>query len=214
MKQVRPTHLLHLAWCASPGNFWGTLENLRWLKTTVALFEAFAEQGGKRAVGVGTCAEYAWNSDGQPLSETCSPTVPSTLYGRAKLTACHFLSTLNAAGLFSSAWARLFFLYGPGGHCNRMPGAIIASLLNGQPALCSSGVQLRDYLYITDAAAALVALLNSGVEGPGQCSIRAVGKNPRYRAGDIKDPERPGPAESWQHLQTRLTTIHLRLSPT
>ena len=225
MKQVRPTHLLHLAWCASPGNFWGTLENLRWLKTTVALFEAFAEQGGKRAVGVGTCAEYAWNSDGQPLSETCSPTVPSTLYGRAKLTACHFLSTLNAAGLFSSAWARLFFLYGPGGHCNRMPGAIIASLLNGQPALCSSGVQLRDYLYITDAAAALVALLNSGVEGPvnvasgqsvrildiAQETSRILNGQDLLKVGALADSTHNNPSEIVADI-TRLTD-EVRMTP-
>ena len=166
LNHVKPTHLLHLAWCASPGNFWETPENLKWLKATMALFQAFAEHGGKRAVGVGTCAEYAWNGPVGPLSELHSPTVLSTLYGRAKLSACHFLESLNAAGLFSSAWARLFFLYGPGGHGSRMPGAIIEPLLKRQPALCSSGVQLRDYLYVTDAATALVAILDSNVEGP------------------------------------------------
>jgi nucleoside-diphosphate-sugar epimerase len=66
----------------------------------------------------------------------------------------------------SAAWARLFFLYGPFEDSNRLVASVIRSLLKSQPALCSSGNQQRDFLYVEDAASALVALLNSDVRGP------------------------------------------------
>jgi nucleoside-diphosphate-sugar epimerase len=43
--------------------------------------------------------------------------------------------------------------------------SIIRSILQDQPALCSHGEQVRDFLYIRDAADALVALLDSDVTG-------------------------------------------------
>jgi UDP-glucose 4-epimerase len=39
-------------------------------------------------------------------------------------------------------------------------------LLRGEEALCSHGRQVRDFLYVKDAASALVALSGSGVTGP------------------------------------------------
>jgi nucleoside-diphosphate-sugar epimerase len=44
--------------------------------------------------------------------------------------------------------------------------SVICSLLKKEPARCSEGNQQRDFLFIEDAAAALVALLNSDVRGP------------------------------------------------
>ena len=164
VRWVRPTHLLHLAWCADPVDFWHTPDNLHWLHATNRLVEAFTKYEGQRVVGVGSCAEYEW-ADDTYCHELSSPTNPATLYGHAKLTAGRRLETLAAAGQVSSAWARLFFLYGPGAHERRLPGSVIGPLLEGLPAPCSSGVQIRDYMFIDDAAAAIVATLDSAVEG-------------------------------------------------
>jgi nucleoside-diphosphate-sugar epimerase len=65
----------------------------------------------------------------------------------------------------SSAWGRLFFLYGPYEYEERLVASIIRSILQRQPALCSHGEQLRDFLFVGDAADALVALLDSEVTG-------------------------------------------------
>src|SRR4030095_8673191 len=46
--RLAPTHLLHLGWNAKPGLFWTSLENLRWVAASLALYVAFAE-------GRGTC---------------------------------------------------------------------------------------------------------------------------------------------------------------
>ena len=42
---------------------------------------------------------------------------------------------------------------------------MIRSLILGEPARCSHGRQIRDYMYSLDVAEALVALLGSEVEG-------------------------------------------------
>src|SRR5262249_47292497 len=57
---VRPTHLLHLAWIATPGAYWTSPENERWTDASAHLLRRFAEQGGRRAVGAGRRARYDW----------------------------------------------------------------------------------------------------------------------------------------------------------
>ena len=56
---LRPTHLLHLAWVTMPDVYRYAPENLDWLNASLALVRSFAEHGGQRFVGVGSCAEYA-----------------------------------------------------------------------------------------------------------------------------------------------------------
>lgn len=162
LASIRPTHLLHLAWCTQPGSFGSSPENLLWLERTIQLFRAFRETGGKRIVATGSCFEYQWSEEECHERETA--THPSTIYGLAKLSAANYLEALGRVGL-STAWARLFFLYGPGASEQRMPGVVISSLRIGQPALCSDGQQWRDFLHIEDASEALVRLVDSDVTG-------------------------------------------------
>jgi nucleoside-diphosphate-sugar epimerase len=65
----------------------------------------------------------------------------------------------------SAAWARVFFLYGPGEHPQRLVASVVRALLRGEPAPCSHGRQVRDYLHVQDVANGLVAVLDSGLRG-------------------------------------------------
>ncbi len=170
--RVQPTHLLHLAWCAKPGSFWTSPENLDWLDRSIGLFQAFSQCGGKRIVATGSCAEYDWSTG--VCHEVTTPCRPSTLYGRAKLAAAAYLEAMNGHGL-STGWARLFFLYGPGASEQRMPGVVISALNRDEPANCSDGTQRRDFLHIEDAGRAIVSLLDSDLAGPTNvCSGQAT----------------------------------------
>jgi nucleoside-diphosphate-sugar epimerase len=161
---ARPDRLLHAAWYAVPGQYWTSLENERWLEASRTLFESAAEAGCRRIVGVGSCAEYLW--DGTPSSEAHTPIRPATLYGRAKnQTRLALEQTARSRGM-SWSWARLFFLFGPYEPPSRLVPSVIRSLLQGETAACSEGSQERDFLYVRDAAAALVALLERDVTGP------------------------------------------------
>ena len=83
MASVRPTHLLHFAWNSTPGKFWTSPDNLSWCAASLGLLRAFADNGGRRVVVAGSCAEYDWSGDAV-LSEANTPLVPATLYGVAK----------------------------------------------------------------------------------------------------------------------------------
>jgi len=159
---VRPTHLLHFAWSAPPGLFWTTPENVDWVAATLALARAFAENGGQRFVGAGSGAEYA-RSD-EDCDERTTPLEPATLYGTCKL-AAHRVVGAFARGRFSSAWGRIFHLYGPHEDRSRLVPAVIRALLEQRDAECTAGTQVRDFMHVQDVAAAFVALLDSDVEG-------------------------------------------------
>ena len=161
--RIQPTQLLHLAWATTPGVYWTSPDNLSWLEASLRLFRAFAEGGGKRAVVAGSCAEYDWQYG--RLSERETPLVPVTLYGVSKDALRRILESYALQNNISLAWGRLFFLYGPGEHQDRLVASVILSLLAGREAACSSGEQVRDYLHVVDAAAALVALLGGNVVG-------------------------------------------------
>lgn len=163
VNQTRPTHLLHCAWYAVPGKYWEAPENFEWVEASLHLLKTFADAGGKRAVGVGTCAEYDW-SQGQ-CSEISTPLNPASTYGACKHKLERDLGELGKEKRISTAWGRLFYLYGPHEDARRLVPSVIGSLLQKEPALCSHGEQVRDFLYIKDAGDALVALLDSEVSG-------------------------------------------------
>ena len=82
MAEIHPTHMLHFAWYAEPGQFWNSPRNFLWLEASIALMRHFADSGGKRLVMAGTCAEYDW--DYGYCSEVLTPCKPTTPYGVCK----------------------------------------------------------------------------------------------------------------------------------
>ena len=163
LERVKPTHLLHLAWYAEHGRFWQALENLDWLQASLALLRAFIANGGKRIVVAGTCAEYDWSLG--HCREDSTPLRPQALYGVSKHALRLIIEEAARQTGISSAWGRVFFLYGPGEHPERLVPLIIRSQFDGKNVSCSSGEQMRDYMHAADVAAALVALLDSPVQG-------------------------------------------------
>lgn len=161
---VRPTHLLHLAWYAVPGKYWTALENFQWVQASLELLRQFQTQGGQRALMAGTCAEYDWSYG--YCSESITPRNPDSPYGVCKHAFQEMLRAYSEISGLSSAWGRIFFLYGPYEYQNRLVPSVIRSLLNEEPAHCSYGNQIRDFLYVQDVADAFVALLDSEIEGP------------------------------------------------
>lgn len=165
MRSARPTHALHLAWCTTPGEYWTSPDNLLWITASIALLEEFARAGGVRFVGAGTCAEYEW-SHGSVCSETATPLAPQSPYGAAKHALQLLVSRLGSVLGLSTAWGRIFFPYGPYEHQERLVAYVIRSLLAGAPALCTSGDQIRDFIYAGDVAEAFAVLLESNFNGP------------------------------------------------
>ena len=55
VESVQADGMVHLAWHATPPDYWHSNLNLSWVSATIGLLEAFAANGGKRVVAVGTC---------------------------------------------------------------------------------------------------------------------------------------------------------------
>lgn len=169
VNRVRPTHLLHLGWSFGPGGSDsaapGTCpDHFRWVQATLGLVRQFTEAAGVRAIVGGTSFEYDW-SEGL-CSEFATPRRPTSYYGTCKNALFELLTGYAQQVGLSFAWPRIFFLYGPHEPSARLIASVIRSVLKGEPALCSPGTQIRDYLYVQDVADALVAILDSHVTGP------------------------------------------------
>ncbi len=164
LRQVRPTVLVHAAWYVEHGRFWTAPENAAWLEASTALAAAFVAGGGRRLLGLGSCAEYALEAGaaGQPWPEA-RRIAPATPYGQAKAALAARLAGM--AGGASVAWARLFHLFGPGEAPARLVPAVALALLRGEPAACASGRPVRDFASTWWLGRALAALAASPVTG-------------------------------------------------
>lgn len=162
VERERPTHLLHLAWVTEPGAYWTSPDNARWAAATEKLFDCFFHAGGVRAVGAGTCAEYDWSAD---RVDDATPIVPRTPYGEAKHAAHQSLVRAAKRTGGSYSWGRVHFLYGPGEPQSRFVPSLALRLLAAHSAICQKPALRRDWLHVSDVAAAFVALLGAPISG-------------------------------------------------
>ena len=169
-KSIMPTHLLHFAWIATPGLYWSSDENYRWLAASRYLLGAFRDNGGARAMMAGSCAEYDWSRVKichelrSPLADD-SAAAP-TPYAACKIALQGSLQESARDNGLSAAWGRIFFQFGPGEHPDRVVPSVIGNLLMNREAPCSHGRQIRSFLHVADVGAAFAAVLDSRLEGP------------------------------------------------
>jgi nucleoside-diphosphate-sugar epimerase len=162
IEAVRPSHLLHNAWMAVPGQFWTDPSNLQWLEAGKALLRAFRDNGGERFVGVGTCAEYDWSA--AAFVEDKTPIAPATLYGRTKADMWE-ATQICSENAFSTGWLRIFLPYGLGDSEKRLVRSVIGALQRGEEVALGSGEQVRDFIWAPDIADLAVTTLGSDVSG-------------------------------------------------
>ena len=160
---VRPSHLLHTAWIMTGGRSTDSAENFRWVNASMSLVDAFARHGGQRLAITGSSFEYDLQHGF--CSEGRTPSSYDSVYASCKNALRDLLEAYVPTVDMSMAWARIFFVYGPHEHPDRLVGSIASSLLRGEPAPCSHGAQLRDYMHVADVGSAMAALLDGPVEG-------------------------------------------------
>jgi nucleoside-diphosphate-sugar epimerase len=141
--------LVHAAWYAEPGKYLTSPLNLACLTGTLNLASAFVAVGGKRFVGVGTCAEYDPSAG---LMTTDTRLAPNTLYAACKASAFQVLRCFLGTEGVSFAWCRIFYLYGEGEDDRRLVPYMRRQLGAGQEVLLTRGDQVRDFLDVKDAA--------------------------------------------------------------
>jgi nucleoside-diphosphate-sugar epimerase len=163
VRLARPDCAIHLAWYAVPGQFWSSEKNLECAAMSLNLARCLAEAGCSRLVAAGSCAEY--DGDYGFLSEDVTPLRPRTLYGVCKNATRQILQAYCERVSMKFAWTRFFYLYGPGEAKERLVPSVILALLSGQPAKCTEGKQMRDFLHVEDVASAVWAVAQSDLAG-------------------------------------------------
>ena len=160
--EAKPDIVLHNAWCVDHGKFWSAPANLDWTAATLRLARAAKDRGVRRFVGVGTCFEYSWPADADCVEQS-TPIRPTSLYGVTKDATRRIVEEYAAGTGLEFAWARLFYLFGPYEHPDRLASSVAIKLARNQAAPLSSGLAVRDFIDVRDAGAAISALALSRV---------------------------------------------------
>jgi len=155
------SHCIHAAWYTNHSDYLTHDINRQWVAASLRLEEAFRAVGGKRFIGLGTCLEYDVAHAGGPCVEGETPLRPETPYARCKLALFEALDKRSD----DFAWARIFFVYGPGDRSGRLIPTMIDRFARGEEAGPTYGGLRRDYVHVDDLAGQIVRIALSGVQG-------------------------------------------------
>ena len=127
---------------------------------TVSLIEAMRDVGVRRVVLASSGAIYG-DQKIQPLTEA-QPPKPRSPYAVSKLAAEYYIRTIGALWGIETVCLRIFNAYGPGQHLPPshppvVPYFLRQALRGGTLVVHSDGQQTRDYVYVDDVTAAMVA---------------------------------------------------------
>ena len=134
------------------------------IRMTAGLVQAAANTGARGFVYSGSCTEYGPAPAGVPIAET-APLASVNLYDASKAAAGLWAQAVARYAGIGFAWARLFGLYGPGVKPPRLLPTVHAALRNHRAVPLTPGAQVRDWLYVADAAGGLLRLGEHAEQG-------------------------------------------------
>lgn len=136
--------------------------------TASVLAAARASGTVKRVITASSMAVYADGMPGRAVTENHA-TEPASPYGVSKLAAERLTHLTCAEAGLESVVLRLFNTYGPGQRLSPYVGVatiFIDALRRGdQPTIFGDGEQSRDFVHVTDVAAAFAAAVDAPVSG-------------------------------------------------
>ncbi|MGZ2411025.1 UDP-glucose 4-epimerase [Sphingomonas sp. F9_3S_D5_B_2] len=151
---VAPTHCIHAAWYTNHADYLVHQINRDWLAASLRLADACH---GVRLTALGTCLEYDVSLDSHCVEDE-TPLRPETLYAQCK-------RELFEALAGDSAWARVFFVYGPGDRGGRLVPYMLDRFAGGEAAGPKFGGLRRDYIHVEDLADQILQIALSDVTG-------------------------------------------------
>ena len=127
---------------------------------TVSVMEAMRDAGVQRVVLASSGAVYG-EQDEQPVHEDLTPD-PDSPYAVSKLAAESYVRTIGTLWGIETVSLRIFNAYGPGqqlpaSHAPVIPRFIRATLSKASIVIFGDGTQTRDFVFIDDVVAALIA---------------------------------------------------------
>lgn len=159
ISKLRPDYLIDLAWIVDHKICMTSELNINYIFATVHLYKEFSRNGGKKAIFLGTCAEY--EAKDLPCDEIETPLQPTSLYGLCKEQTLCILNQLKMQQSWYAAftWVRIFHIYGPHESKNRLIPYVINSYLKGKIPVLDNPHSIRDYIYVENLAEIIIHLL-------------------------------------------------------
>lgn len=175
LSESKPNIFIHCGW-RGVGNSERneTFQITSNIPMTLDAIELAAAAGCQQWIGLGSQAEYG-NQNCRMSEDT--PLCPTTLYGKAKVAAGVAALALCDAHKLAGVWLRVFSTYGPDDAPHWLIPYVIREFLSGRTPKLTRCEQLWDYLFVADAARAIVAVTDgttSGVFNVGSGSARPL----------------------------------------
>lgn len=120
---------------------------------TVHIWNAANATGVGRLVHIGTSYEYGSHAD--PIDEQTTRR-PVGIYGKTKAMASDLLQQCGRAGAPKPLIFWLFGVFGPGEGQHKLVPQVVRAAKSGEYLALSDGMELRDYMFIGDAARSIV----------------------------------------------------------
>lgn len=146
-------------------NTMGTLTLLQAAQAHLQTLDA-ADAAAFRFLHCSTDEVFGSLRPGDAPSDEQAPYRPRNPYAASKAAADHFVAAFHATHGLPTLITRGSNTYGPGQHPEKLISLAIARILAGEPVpLYGDGLAVRDWLYVSDHVAALVATLERGTPG-------------------------------------------------
>lgn len=150
----------HFAWNGSAGPKRGDSDvQLKNVKYSCDAVKACSDLGCRRFVFASSIMEYEIEA---AMSTEVIPGINS-LYCSAKIAADYMVRAIAGSLGIDYIRAVISNIYGPGESAPRLINTSLRKMLNGEHCAFSSGNQLYDFIYISDAAKAFVAIGEKGI---------------------------------------------------
>lgn len=160
-KYINPEYLIHLAWDTKQG-YLDSDTNFDLLASSINMLKYFKENGGKRAIFLGSLAEYKFTNE--PVKEDAELNL-KTIYTKCKNYLREISELYCNKHNISFCWCRIFNTYGKNEHPNRLFPYIINSLKNNTKVTINHSQLKRDYMFAGDMAKAIALITNSNIDG-------------------------------------------------
>ena len=151
-----PDVVIHAGWMGVGNSQRNDPIQLKNIELTTNILHASSSAGAKHFVGFGSQAEYGRCVGSIDETQSLAPT---TLYGAAKSSAGLVSSVEASLCNMDFTWIRVFSTYGPGDEPYWMIQDVAKQLVSGKSPDLTPGTQLWDYLFVDDAAEAVVSIV-------------------------------------------------------
>jgi nucleoside-diphosphate-sugar epimerase len=160
IQRFKPEACIHLAWEGLPDY---SLNRCRVnLSASLLLIDALAAAGTRRIVVAGSCWEY-----GQAFGAVREDAAPvgCGVFAATKHAIRLVLESVARERGFSYAWARLFFVYGPGQRSTSLIPHLHGAYAAGATPALRDPDAVQDFVYVDDVARALARLAEADAPG-------------------------------------------------